>query len=1339
MDPRPPNPPNATPATRDGTDATHQHPAAARPAGGLPFLSPPQQLGELGRLGPYRVLAELGRGGMGVVFLAEETALKRRVALKVMLPEVAADPKANARFRREAEAQAAVEHDHIIAIHRVDEANGVPFIAMPLLRGQTLASALRLNPRPPLAELVRIGREMAEGLAAAHAVGLVHRDIKPGNVWLEGSKRRVKILDFGLARTSGAAQRADDPVTDSRAIVGTPAYMSPEQARSQPVDFRTDLFSLGVALYQMATGKTPFTGSNPFDLLSAVVAHDPPPVSALCPDVPPALSELVRWLLAKNPLDRPPGAAAVADELERIERGLIAPPVVVVSLPDVPSVPDPWTDIATTYGESAVPTDAPHTDTPEAARPVRVPRWTWAVAAGLLAVAAGAVWVAATPQQKAADAVAPDKERKDEKKDDKKDRKDEKKDRDEKKDKDVPPALTHRDVAVWALKQQGERRHTHVGVRRLGVDKSDSVYKAEALPPGPFTITGVCLDGLLPEHAGDLWAMFGALGDLDLLQFNGPAWTDERLATAIGALNGRSVVTLEIWKVTGPLPKATVALGGLKAVKSLYLTTTVADGIPLKAVGEIRGVSNLKLGTELTDAALTPISAMRAWPRNFDLRGNAKLTDAGIAHIRPDTPGRAGTRIEFDLSETGVTAAGVAALTERLPEATVKWNGGTAGPFRLIRQREATQKLIARGARIEARPPGRVLTKAADLSQDASIISIDLVSGAGTAALAPPENGWYGAGISTSVAQQLTDADLEPLRHLPTDVLRLHGQKLTDAGAAKFFASLPANSARSLFITNCDVGDETARAVAGWSELVTLVLNDTKVTDAGVKAVAELRPPLAELRLANTAVTDEAVPALARLKLLVALDLKGTKVSATGAEALRAALPYTWIRTDETTLKPTRARLTRDAALAKLTARGAQVRVNGNPVVGAVQLGATPSAVQLTLRSGRYHDQRQPENGWEAEANGTVAEPFDDDDLATLAADLRVGEYQFIALNRQKVTDAGIAALVALPSVRAVGTIELIDCEAGDEAARHLATLPKLKRLCLNRTRVGNDGVRHLLARVDTLESLRLAHTRVTDGAIDDLARFKLLTELDLAGTAVTTDGAKRLAAALPKCRIRTANGTVLGPPLPPGLVFDGKSTFVRVPALNFDGRLPLTIEAWITPETLQTDGEQYICLLGEPGGGIGIASGGRPAVGVYLGDNRWERLHSRELLTAGKTVHVAAVLTAEGITLFVNGKEVGTHAVKLAGLPSTKAPVVIGRGTANAGNSGYFHGTMHGLRISRSARYAAPITPPTVFDVDADALAVYQFRQSAGKALTDSTKAGLHGDIESGTWVAPK
>jgi predicted Zn finger-like uncharacterized protein len=324
------------------------------PEGGAPhglaaacaFLAPPQAPDELGRLGPYRVLQVLGQGGMGIVFVAEDPRLGRQVALKAMLPDVASKPAARDRFMREARTAAAIEHDHIVAIYQVDEDRGVPYIAMPLLRGCSLEDWLRRRPDQPLPVplILKLGREVSAGLAAAHSHGLIHRDIKPANIFLQSVVRgptsvakealpaaaldiatedglistdcRVKILDFGLARLTAGEQH----LTQSGVIMGTPAYMAPEQARSgSSVDARADLFSLGVVLYRLCTGKLPFHGEDMMSTLMAMAMDQPDAPRVLNPELPPALSALVMRLLEKDPRQRPASADEVVQALTAIE------------------------------------------------------------------------------------------------------------------------------------------------------------------------------------------------------------------------------------------------------------------------------------------------------------------------------------------------------------------------------------------------------------------------------------------------------------------------------------------------------------------------------------------------------------------------------------------------------------------------------------------------------------------------------------------------------------------------------------------------------------------------------------------------------------------------------------------------------------------------------------------------------------------------------------------------------------------------------------------------------------------------------------------------------------
>ncbi len=302
----------------DRNPETGSHPAV-QPSPSAPpaydFLGPPAGPDEIGRLGEYRVLQLLGQGAMGVVFRAEDVALGRMIALKVMVPAVAALPENRERFLREARATAAINHPNVIPIYKVGEDRGVPYLAMPLLKGESLESCLNREGRFAVGDAVRIGREIAAGLAAAHERNLIHRDIKPANLWLESVQRRnasyrVKILDFGLARFGDAS------LTTPGAVLGTPAYMAPEQARGLTVDYRCDLFSLGCVMYRMLTGERPFQGNEVFAVLMALTTSEPIPPHQVDAAVPLELSQLVMRLLVKDPSGRPQSAAAVADELE---------------------------------------------------------------------------------------------------------------------------------------------------------------------------------------------------------------------------------------------------------------------------------------------------------------------------------------------------------------------------------------------------------------------------------------------------------------------------------------------------------------------------------------------------------------------------------------------------------------------------------------------------------------------------------------------------------------------------------------------------------------------------------------------------------------------------------------------------------------------------------------------------------------------------------------------------------------------------------------------------------------------------------------------------------------
>jgi eukaryotic-like serine/threonine-protein kinase len=278
----------------------------------LDFLDPPAKPGSLGRLGHYEVNKVVGRGGMGVVLRAFDTKLHRVVAIKVMAAELAANATARRRFAREAQAAAAVCHEHVVTIHAVDDENRPPYLVMQFVAGVSLQEKLDRDGALELREVLRIGLQTAEGLAAAHKQGLVHRDIKPANILLENGVERVKITDFGLARAAD-----DASLTQSGVIAGTPQYMSPEQAEGAAVDQRTDLFSLGSVLYAACTGRAPFRGSSNIAVLKRVVEETPKPIRELNSDIPEWLCALIAQLQAKDPAERPASAAEVATILAK--------------------------------------------------------------------------------------------------------------------------------------------------------------------------------------------------------------------------------------------------------------------------------------------------------------------------------------------------------------------------------------------------------------------------------------------------------------------------------------------------------------------------------------------------------------------------------------------------------------------------------------------------------------------------------------------------------------------------------------------------------------------------------------------------------------------------------------------------------------------------------------------------------------------------------------------------------------------------------------------------------------------------------------------------------------
>ncbi|MEL6896473.1 MAG: serine/threonine-protein kinase, partial [Planctomycetota bacterium] len=279
----------------------------------------------LGMMGRFRVERLLGQGGMGYVFEALDTMLERSVALKVIKPHVASKRENLDRFVSEAKSLASIRHPNVVTIYDVGYEGRFPFLAMELLEGQSLAdwiaskgtadanasdgSIETMNPE----EAIRLMIDVCAGLSAAHRVGIIHRDIKPSNLWLDSSDNGIRLLDFGLAR-----DRRNGVLGEGCSVVGTPAYLSPEQARGEPVTFRTDLYAVGVILYRLLSGQLPHEEPTPAKQLAAIVIQTPRPLQQLNEMLPGDLCQLTDCLLAKRPTDRPDSADDVADQLKRI-------------------------------------------------------------------------------------------------------------------------------------------------------------------------------------------------------------------------------------------------------------------------------------------------------------------------------------------------------------------------------------------------------------------------------------------------------------------------------------------------------------------------------------------------------------------------------------------------------------------------------------------------------------------------------------------------------------------------------------------------------------------------------------------------------------------------------------------------------------------------------------------------------------------------------------------------------------------------------------------------------------------------------------------------------------
>jgi len=829
------------------------------------FLAPPQAADEIGRLGAYRILSILGRGGMGVVFRAQDVHLERVVALKAMLPSLASIPSAKERFFREAKAAAALRHPHVVTIFQVGEDRGAPFLVMEFLEGELLDDRIKREPQLSVLEVLRIGKEIADGLEAAHERGLIHRDIKPGNIWLEGTKGHVKILDFGLAR----AVAGQTKLTQSGTIIGTPAYMAPEQTRGEKVDHRCDLFSLGSVLYRMGTGEMAFKGRDTIAIFRSLALDVPPPPVSLNPRLPTEFSDLVMQLLAKLPEQRPASCRLVSDALHAMMRRSSRPGA--KTKPQTAEVPmatavettsaDPWQGI-----DDA--TSPPEPNTAAAASPETAPlrrsrgrRTLVALALSLLLLAGGG-FAAYTLYLESKNGKL----------------------------------LVEVDGNAAVLFQNGEILISDADGRLRYTLKPGE--HAKNMPPGAYTVAVASADGVRLDTEkfemtkdGKVVLRVTALppprdkkAPVQVAPVEDP---DRRAAEYVLSIGGMVRVNEEIQNLSAAaqLPKEPFRLvavmlqynphvtdAGLACFKNcrnltyLNVSATAASDEGLVFFKDCKTFTVLELGgTSMSDAGLAYFKNCR----NLEIISVARtnITDAGLMHIKDCK-----NLIWLYLNETKVTDAGLTNFTD------------------------CKNLEILSFAMTKVTDTGLAIFKDCRNLKDLFLDSTGITD----ATLLNFQHGKNLRIISVNDTD-VTDAGLAHLkerRHL--EGIHVGGTKVTDAGLAYLedFKYL-----EEVSVGETKVSDKGIALLRECKNLRVLSVRRTVVTDTGL-AVLKDKKKLTTLDLYGTHVTDVGTAILKDCKSLKALDLRKTEVTSGAIDELTMRLPQCQIEWDGGVVEP---------------------------------------------------------------------------------------------------------------------------------------------------------------------------------------------------------------------------------------------------------------------------------------------------------------------------------------------------------------------------------------------------------------------------------------------------
>ncbi|WP_020470348.1 protein kinase domain-containing protein [Zavarzinella formosa] len=915
------------------------------------------KLAKLPQLTSFEIRKVLGQGGMGTVYLAEDPRLGRQVAIKTLKREFAEKPGAVARFLLEAKTAAKIEHDHICPIYQTGEEGGIPFIAMPFLKGEPLDVRMKREKRLPIADAIRIGREIALGLAAAHEAGLIHRDIKPANVWLEsgrGQFPRVRILDFGLARGLGQ----DNELTAAGTVVGTPSYMAPEQARGKKVDGRADLWSLGVILYEMTVGAKPFTGEDTIAILASLALDNPTPPHEANPGVPQPLSDLIMRLLAKNADARPANGHVVADELAQIQGSATLPSIPVPAA----TGPDPWGGLSGSTevvdSSSSASTSTKQTKAlkqPGKPRSLLLPL---AIGGGAVftLIAAIAIFLLSSGGKDGTLMVEADGEA-------------------ESRFKNGKLELYDDGRLKYTL-EPGERvkpvASGNYQVRMVGGDgvklETDSVTMkgggkatirlsaerpavatrkdppktppAEPVPPKTTSTPKTPADPNPPKLT--------------------PEAIERRAAEYVLSVGGRIRTNYDMPEVTtaAKLPGGSFHMGRI----NLSDSKVTDDGLAL--LKNCRGLFGLYLAnTAVTDVGTAHFKGRR------DLLllslANTAVTDEGLAGFQDCANLR-----ELDVSGTSVTDAGVVRLQAH-PNLAALWLNGvrigdgaaamipTLSKLTILDVRKtnlkspAITKLAERLPQCQIFHDGGVIEPSSPADPD-RLAAEHVLSNGGFVRLDDEPHSYRGKGslpkrpfiltgceFESLSAHRVTDAMLGIFRHCKNlTEIGLSNSSITDAGL-ELLRGCPRLA--SISLSNTAVTDAGLARLKDCKDVERLMITNTAITDAGLTHIKDWKH-LASFNIAGTKISDDSLPVLQGLSSLIHIYGAGCAITPAGVARLEAKLPDCTVEIDRQPFgELAGSDPDRGAALYTLSFGGA-VQVNGEPrwIKSATELPPPP-------------------------------------------------------------------------------------------------------------------------------------------------------------------------------------------------------------------------------------------------------------------------------------------------------------------------------------------------------------------------------------------------------------